>query len=48
MGAGDPSVKQGLSIYIYSANTSMDKKAFYNSDGDFLIVPFKGTLNVKT
>jgi len=26
----------------------MDKTAFYNSDGDFLIVPHKGTLFVTT
>jgi len=48
MGAGEPSLKQGISIYVYSANTSMDKTAFYNSDGDFLIVPHKGTLYVNT
>jgi homogentisate 1,2-dioxygenase len=48
MGAGEPSLKQGISIYVYSANSSMDKTAFYNSDGDFLIVPHHGTLYVKT
>lgn len=48
MGAGEPSLKQGLAIYGYSANISMGKAAFYNSDGDFLIVPHIGTLYVKT
>lgn len=48
LGAGEPSLKQGISIYAYSANTSMGKTAFYNSDGDFLIVPHKGTLYVRT
>lgn len=48
MGAGEPSLKQGISIYAYSANKSMDKTAFYNSDGDFLIVPQTGTLFVRT
>jgi len=48
MGAGEPSMKQGISIYVYSANTSMEKTAFYNSDGDFLVVPHKGTLYIKT
>jgi homogentisate 1,2-dioxygenase len=33
---------------MYSANTSMHKTAFYNSDGDFLIVPHIGTLYVTT
>jgi homogentisate 1,2-dioxygenase len=48
LGAGEPSLKQGTAIYAYSANTSMNKTAFYNSDGDFLIVPQTGTLFVKT
>lgn len=48
LGAGEPSLKQGISIYAYSANASMDKTSFYNSDGDFLIVPHVGTLHVKT
>lgn len=48
MGAGEPSLKQGIAIYAYSANKSMNKTAFYNSDGDFLIVPHSGTLHVKT
>lgn len=47
-GAGDPAIKQGLVIYTYSANISMERKAFYNSDGDFLIVPHKGTLYITT
>lgn len=48
LGAGEPSLKQGISIYAYSANASMGKTAFYNSDGDFLIVPHSGTLFVRT
>jgi homogentisate 1,2-dioxygenase len=48
MGAGEPTLKQGISIYAYSANASMGKTAFYNSDGDFLIVPHKGTMFVRT
>jgi homogentisate 1,2-dioxygenase len=50
MGAGEPSLKQGVSIYVYSFNRSMsdDKKSFNNSDGDFLVVPHSGTLHIKT
>ena len=48
MGSGEPSLKQGISIYVYSANDSMSKTAFYNSDGDFLIVPHAGTLYITT
>lgn len=47
-GAGSPDVKNGMSIYGYSCDTSMKNKAFYNSDGDWLIVPFVGTLNIIT
>ncbi|XP_066245260.1 homogentisate 1,2-dioxygenase [Euwallacea similis] len=47
-GAGDPKLKLGLAIHIYSANKSMENRAFYNADGDFLIVPQIGTLYVKT
>lgn len=36
-GAGDPACRSGLAIHIYTANTDMDKSAFYNADGDFLI-----------
>ena len=35
--AGDPTVRSGISIFIFTANTSMDKKAFYSSDGDILL-----------
>ncbi|CAH0382059.1 unnamed protein product [Bemisia tabaci] len=47
-GAGDPKSRSGLAIHIYLCNISMGKKAFYNSDGDFLIVPQQGALNIKT
>jgi homogentisate 1,2-dioxygenase len=50
-GSGDPSTKHGLCIYNYTANVSMGqnlKRAFYNADGDMLIVPQVGTLEVTT
>lgn len=47
-GAGDPSVRNGLAIHIYNANHDMVDTAFYNSDGDFLIVPQDGRLDVTT
>lgn len=42
-GAGDPKNRQGLAIHIYSCNSSMDNRAFYNADGDFLIGKYKIT-----
>ena len=47
-GIGDPSMKTGLAIYMYSCNKSMENKAFYSADGDFLIVPQSGSLLIKT
>lgn len=54
-GAGDPSVKTGLSVYLYACNESMTTPrdghkptAFMTSDGDMLIVPQVGTLRVRT
>ncbi|TYZ58249.1 hypothetical protein PybrP1_007926 [[Pythium] brassicae (nom. inval.)] len=47
-GAGDPTMKDGLAIHNYAANVSMTDKCFYNSDGDFLIVPQHGALKITT
>ncbi|KAK9887839.1 hypothetical protein WA026_000149 [Henosepilachna vigintioctopunctata] len=47
-GTGEPRLKLGLGIHVYSCNVSMKNRAFYNSDGDFLIVPQHGNLRIKT
>mmetsp|Transcript_8490 Transcript_8490/g.11450 ORF Transcript_8490/g.11450 Transcript_8490/m.11450 type:complete len:435 (-) Transcript_8490:90-1394(-) len=47
-GAGGPSTRAGIRIYLYTANKSMENESFYNSDGDFLIVPQQGTLDIQT
>jgi len=47
-GAGSPAMKAGLAIYIYTANVSMENRCFSNSDGDFLIVPQQGRLDIIT
>ena len=47
-GSGDASTRNGLAIHIYSANKNMTQTALYNADGDFLIVPQLGRLNVQT
>lgn len=47
-GAGDPSLKQGLAIYLYACNVSMGHNVFNSSDGDMLIVPQTGTLYITT
>jgi homogentisate 1,2-dioxygenase len=47
-GAGSPDMKNGLQILYYVANTDMKDRAFFNSDGEFLIVPQLGTLDIIT
>ena len=47
-GAGDPRMRSGLAIHVFTCNTSMIHEAFYNSDGDFLIVPQEGVLVITT
>ena len=47
-GSGDPTLREGLATHMYMCNKSMDKNAFVNSDGDFLIVPQQGALDIQT
>lgn len=41
-------MKQGLGILMYAAGKDMGKEAFYSADGDFLIVPQHGVLDIQT
>ncbi|XP_053986971.1 homogentisate 1,2-dioxygenase isoform X1 [Hylaeus volcanicus] len=47
-GAGDCRTRQGVAIHVYLCNASMRDKAFYNADGDYLIVPQLGPLLITT
>ena len=47
-GAGDPTMKTGLAIYVFAAGKDMGKEAFYSADGDFLIVAQHGVLDIQT
>lgn len=48
-GAGNPTQKQGLGMFVYAAGRSMaDSAAFYSADGDLLIVPQEGDLDIRT
>ncbi|KAH7114315.1 homogentisate 1,2-dioxygenase-like protein [Dendryphion nanum] len=47
-GSGDPTLREGLSISTFLANASMNKRAAVNSDGDMLIVPQQGALDIQT
>ena len=41
-GNGDPAAQTGVAIHIYAANASMQRRFFYNADGELLIVPQQG------
>ena len=47
-GNGDPHVQSGCAIHLYTANRSMANRAFYNADGEMLIVPQLGRLRLVT
>lgn len=48
-GVGDPTMKSGLGIMIFAAGKDMDAHTAYHSgDGDFLIVPQHGVLDIQT
>ncbi|GJE85535.1 homogentisate 1,2-dioxygenase [Phanerochaete sordida] len=48
MGNGGPMLREGLALHIYACNANMGKEAFVNSDGDFMIVPVFGRLDIQT
>ena len=45
---GSPLLRQGLAVHVYSASQSMEQVYASNSDGEFLILPEKGDLLIKT
>ncbi|CAI6101144.1 unnamed protein product [Clonostachys chloroleuca] len=48
-GNGDPSMKAGLGIYIFTVGRSMHANtAIYSSDGEMLVVAQHGVLDIKT
>ncbi len=47
-GNGDPQSRSGSAVHLYVANSPMKDRAFVNADGDFLIVPQRGALEITT
>eukprot|EP00042_Codosiga_hollandica_P049275 m.569630 g.569630 ORF g.569630 m.569630 type:complete len:451 (+) comp57841_c0_seq1:40-1392(+) len=47
-GAGDPCSRHGAAVHIYTCNTDMVDRCFYNADGEMLIVPQQGRLKIRT
>lgn len=47
-GNGDAHAQSGCGIHLYAANCSMTQRAFYNADGEMLILPQQGRLRFVT
>jgi homogentisate 1,2-dioxygenase len=47
-GSGSPRQQCGLAIHVYRANRSMSDRVFSNADGEFLILPQEGELEIVT
>ncbi len=47
-GAGSPALRRGFAIHAYAANRSMEDRAFYDADGELLLVPQRGRLTLLT
>ncbi len=47
-GNGSVATHSGAAVHLYACNRSMTNKYFYNADGDLLIVPQSGRLQIKT
>ncbi|KAK0633776.1 homogentisate 1,2-dioxygenase-domain-containing protein [Immersiella caudata] len=47
-GNGDATLKEGVAVHQYAFNADMHRQAFVNHDGDMLLVPQRGILDIKT
>jgi len=47
-GNGSAESMQGCAIHLYAANRDMQERYFYNADGELLIVPQQGSLDIAT
>jgi homogentisate 1,2-dioxygenase len=47
-GNGSPDAHAGCAIYLFAANRPMQRRFFYDADGEMLIVPQQGTLTLDT
>ncbi|MCH9683687.1 MAG: homogentisate 1,2-dioxygenase [Deltaproteobacteria bacterium] len=47
-GHGRAASRRGFAIHLYAANRSMEHRAFYDADGDLLIMPQQGVITLRT
>jgi homogentisate 1,2-dioxygenase len=45
---GDADAQAGMAAHLYLANRSMERRAFVNADGEMLLVPQEGILDITT
>jgi homogentisate 1,2-dioxygenase len=43
-----PETLEGVAVHVYCANRGMDRRAFFNADGELLIIPEQGRLELLT
>ena len=47
-GNGHPLTQTGCAVHLYAANADMERRFFYDADGELLLVPQEGTLWLRT
>ncbi|KAK7698042.1 hypothetical protein SLS64_012920 [Diaporthe eres] len=47
-GHGDPTLKEGLAVHTFAFDADMNRQAFVSNDGELLIVPTRGILDIQT
>jgi homogentisate 1,2-dioxygenase len=45
---GGPEALEGVAVHVYRANRDMERRAFFNSDGEMLFIPQQGRLALLT
>jgi homogentisate 1,2-dioxygenase len=48
LGNRPPEDLQGIAVHVYAANRDMDRRAFFSADGELLIIPQLGRLELLT
>ncbi len=47
-GSGDPAMQAGIAVHVYRANRSMTDRCFSSADGELMLVPQQGALELFT
>jgi homogentisate 1,2-dioxygenase len=47
-GSGEPAAQSGIAVHLYRANRSMSARCFSNADGEMMLVPQQGAIELFT